>query len=206
MKILINLKTYKYGKESLNLVKKIEKFNKDIIVGVQPTEIFQISKSTKLEVFSQHTDFFVPERFTGYVIPEAVKSAGAKGVFLNHSEHRLSFDVIKKTTTRCKKIGLKVAVFVDSLNLAKKVDKLKPDYLVYEPAELVGGKISVSETKPSVIHKISKVVKNPFLVGAGIKTKKDIDKSIELGAKGVAFSSAITLAKNPEKKLKQLFN
>jgi thiamine monophosphate synthase len=43
-------------------------------------------------------------------------------------------------------------------------------------------------------------------VGAGIKTKEDIDKSIKLGASGVAFSSVITTARNPRKVLKELLN
>ena len=95
-------------------------------------------------------------------------------------------------------------VFVSNLKEAKKVEKLKPDYLIFEPPELVGGKISVSKAKPELIKSISKNIKMKFLVGAGIHSKNDVRKSLELGADGIAVSSAITKSKNPWKKLREL--
>ena len=43
-----------------------------------------------------------------------------------------------------------------------------------------------------------------LLVGAGIKTKEDIGKALELGADGVLIASGIDLATDPEKALKEL--
>jgi triosephosphate isomerase (TIM) len=202
---IINFKTYKYGKDSLKLAKIIEKVSKEIIVGIQPSEIYFISENTKLKVYSQHVDFYEPERATGFLTPESLKSMGAVGVFLNHSEHPVNFEILKKTMNRCKKLNLKTAVFASDLSSAKKIEKLKPDFMIYEPPELVGGNISVSTSKPELIKKISRKIKVPFLVGAGIKTKEDIERSLEFGAKGIAVSSVITTAKNPEKKLRLLF-
>jgi triosephosphate isomerase (TIM) len=201
---IINFKTYKYGKDSLKIARIIEKVNKKIIIGVQPAEIYFISKNTNLKVYSQHADFYEPGRATGFLILESLKSMGAEGVFLNHSEHPIIFEILKKTMNRCKKLKLKTIVFVSDLSSAKKIEKLKPDFLIYEPPELVGGNISVSTSKPELIKKISKEIKIPFLVGAGIKTKKDIKKSLEFGARGIAISSVITTAKNPEKVLREL--
>lgn len=208
--IVINLKTYQQGKKVIELVKKIEKVSKKtgrkIIIGVQLTDIKNISEKTKLEIYSQHVDYFEKGRNTGFVLPESVKTQGAVGTFLNHSEHPINFEILKKTIKRCKKIKLKTAVFTDNLNSAKKIQKLKPDFLIYEPSELVGGNISVSTAKPESIKKISREIKIPFLVGAGIKTKEDIKKSLDFGAKGVAFSSVITLSKNPEKSLMKMIS
>ena len=97
-------------------------------------------------------------------------------------------------------------VFVKDLKQAKQIEKLKPDYLIYEPPKLVAGKISVSTAKPEIIKNLSKKLKRTtkFLVGAGIKTREDINTSMKLGASGVAFSSVITKAKDPHKKLKEL--
>lgn len=202
--MLINFKTYNQGKKVLKLAKKIEKIDKNIIIAVQATDISELKKQTKLKIFSEHVDFFKPGRNTGFIIPEAIKESGATGSCLNHSEHPLDLKTIKKTIQRCKNLKLKTAVFTKDLKQAKEIEKLKPNYLIYEPPELVAGKKSVSEEKPEIIKKFSKNIKIPFLVGAGIKTKKDVETSLKLGAKGIAVSSAITKSKNPEKKLKEL--
>ncbi|MBU0958330.1 MAG: triose-phosphate isomerase [Nanoarchaeota archaeon] len=203
--VIINFKTYKLGEKALKLAKAIERYDKNIIVGVQASHLREIAKKTKLKIFAEHVDYFEPGRHTGYIIPEAVKKDGAKGTFLNHSEHRLDFKIIKKTVKRCKKIGLKTAVFVTSLKEAKKIKRLKPDYLIIEPPELVAGKISVSKAKPELISKIAKKLKYAFIVGAGVKNKQDVEIAMKLGASGIAVSSAITKAKDVKKALKRLF-
>lgn len=204
--VVVNFKTYKQGTGVIKLAKAIEKVRKNIIVGVQPEDIYEISNSTKLKVFSQHVDFFPPGRSTGYIIPESVKADRAAGTFLNHSEHKLNYSILKKTIARCRKIGLKTMVFAGSLKEAEKIQKLKPSYLIYEPPELIAGKISVSESKPEVIKNIKRKLKMKFLVGAGIHTKEDVKVAMKLGAAGIALSSAITKAKNPGKKLRELIN
>jgi triosephosphate isomerase len=202
--IIINLKTYNQGIKATALAKKIGEVDSKIIIGVQPTNIFQISKSIKNPIYAEHVDFQTPGRNTGYILPEAVKNAGASGVFLNHSEHRLDLSTIKKTTKRCKALKLRVAIFAKDLVQAKQLKKLKPDYLIIEPPELVAGKISVSKAKPKLIEEIGKKLKYPFIVGAGIKNSEDLKIAVKLGSKGIAISSAITTAKNPKKVLKEL--
>jgi triosephosphate isomerase len=202
--IVINLKTYQQGEKSVKIAKEIEKVSKEVIVGVQASDIYEIAKKTKLKIYAQHVDYFEPGRNTGYILPEAVKKDGALGTFLNHSEHKLSYDVLKKTIERCKKLKLKTMVFVKDLKQAKEIEKLKPDYLIYEPPELVAGNISVSSSKPEIIKNISNNIKMKFLVGAGIKTSEDIKLSMKLGASGIAVSSAITKAREPGKVLKEL--
>ena len=202
--VIINFKTYQQGKKAVELAKKIENVDKNIIIGVQASDIYEISKATKLKVYSQHVDFFKPGRHTGYILPEAIKKDRAKGTFLNHSEHPLKFSILKKTIKRCKKLSLKTSVFVKGLKQAQKIQKLKPDYLIIEPPELVGGKVSVSKAKPGLIEEIAKKLKTKFIVGAGIHTREDVKVAMNLGASGIAISSAITKAKNPRKKLREL--
>lgn len=203
-KIIINFKTYKSGKDALKLAKTIEAVDKNIMIGVEASDVYEISNKTKLKIFVEHVDPCTPGRNTGYIVPEAMKREGAIGTFLNHSEHPLDFKTIKSTIEICKKIKLKTAVFVKDINEAKKIEKLHPDYLVYEPKELVAGDISVSSAKPGIIKKLSEQLKMDFLVGAGIKNSIDIKKSLELGAIGVALSSLITTSKDPKKALKEL--
>ncbi|MCK4997416.1 triose-phosphate isomerase [Candidatus Pacearchaeota archaeon] len=204
--IIINMKTYNQGSKAINLAKKISEVDSKIIIGVQPTNIFQISKLVKNPIYSEHVDFQETGRNTGYILPEAVKASGAKGVFLNHSEHRLDLETIKKTAKRCKKLKLKVGIFAKDLNQAIELKKLKPEYLMIEPPELVAGKISVSKAKPKLIAEIGKKLKYPFIVGAGIKNSEDLKIAVKLGSCGIAISSAITTAKNPKKVLKGLIS
>ncbi len=204
--IVINFKTYKQGKAAIDLARKIAKVDKNIIIGVQASDIKEITEETKLKVYAQHVEYFWPGRHTGYILPEAVREDKAAGTFLNHSEHKLKFRILKKTIKRCREAGLKVLVFASSLKEAKKIQKLKPDYLVIEPPELVAGKISVSKAKPELIEKIKNKLKMPFLVGAGIHNSEDVKIAMKLGASGIAVSSAITKARNPEKKLRELLS
>ena len=203
--IIINFKTYKSGSRVLNLARAIEKFSKKIIVGIPATEIKEVAKKTKLKVYAEHVDPLLSGRNTGFISPEEVKSDGAVGTFLNHSEHKLNFKTLKKTIQICKKVKLKTAVFASSLHEIKKISKLKPNFLIYEPPELVAGKASVSSAKPKIIKKISQTLKRNFLVGAGIHDREDVKTALELGASGFAVSSSVVLAKNPEKKLKKIF-
>jgi len=201
---IVNFKTYKQGKDVLKFAKKIDSVDKNIIVGLQAPDIEEVAKKTKLKVYAQHVDSGFPGRNTGFILPESVKADGADGTFLNHSEHRLKFDILKRTIKRCKQIGLKTAVFAGSLEEAKKIEKLHPHILIIEPPELVGGKISVSSAKPELIKKISKSLNMRFLVGAGIHSRKDVEIAMKLGASGIAVSSYVMKARNPIKELNEL--
>jgi len=207
--IIINFKTYKQGKEVIKLARKIENIAKknkkyNFILGVQPTDVYEVAKSVKLPVYSEHIDPFKPGRYTGYILPEAIKNDSGRGTFLNHSEHPIAFDTLKQTIKRCKVLHLKTAVFVKNIKEAKKVEILKPSYLIYEPPELVAGKTSVSKAKSFIIRKFKDKIKIRFLVGAGIHTHRDLKNALDLGASGVAISSAIVKSKAPEKKLLRL--
>ncbi len=49
----------------------------------------------------------------------------------------------------------------------------------------------------------TKSIKNiPILCGAGIKTRQDVAKAMELGVQGILVASGVALAKNPEQVLR----
>ena len=202
--LVINLKTYQFGKKAFELAKKI---NKKAIIAAQPADIYLFSKKLKNKIYAQHVDCFGPGRNTGYILPESVKQAGAKGIILNHSEHKLNFDILKKTINRCKKLKLKTLVCASNLNEVNKIKKLRPDMIAYEPKELIGSGISVSKAKPDIVKKFSELLKSTKIIalcGAGITDREDVLIAKKLGCKGVLVSSAVTKAKNPEKILKNL--
>ncbi|MFZ1970592.1 MAG: triose-phosphate isomerase [Candidatus Nanoarchaeia archaeon] len=201
---IINFKTYKQGEQVLKLAKIIEKIDQEIIIAVPASDVKNVKIHSKIRVFAQHVDYFEKGRNTGFIIPESVKAQGADGTLLNHSEHKLEFNVLKKTIKRCKDVGLKTAVFAADLSEARKIEKLNPDFLIIEPPELVAGKISVSSARPDLIKKISEAIGMKFLVGAGIHNGKDVEIALKLGASGIAVSSAITESRNPSRDLEKL--
>ena len=166
--------------------------------------MYRVSKETKLKCYCQHVDFMEEGRNSGFVLPEGVKGNGGVGVFLNHSEHPLEFKILKRSIERCKKLKLKTLVFAGDLKTALKIEKLGVDYVCIEPAELVGGKISVSSARPELIRDIGKKLKGKFLVGAGVHSTEDVKVAMKYGATGVALSSAVTTSKNPGKVLRDL--
>ena len=94
-------------------------------------------------------------------------------------------------------------VCVKNVRELKKVKAFKPTAIAVEPSELIGGKTSVSTAKPSLIRNACKNYKT-VLVGAGIHNQKDVEVAMDLGAKGILVSSAITKSYNPEKLVEEI--
>lgn len=205
--IVINLKTYKEGtgEEAAKLARLAEQVSKDIILAVQDTDIFPVAMATKLKIYAQHVDAEDFGAHTGRTLIQSVSMAGGKGSLLNHSENRISFDQIKETVEKSKKQKFPLIVCVQNLEEAKKVAELRPDYIAYEPPELIGGDISVSTSKPEIIKDIVNAVKPvAVLVGAGVKNNSDVKKSLELGAKGVLVASGVVKAEDKKAAIEDL--
>ena len=130
--IIINFKNYVYGRKSLKLAKKIEKFLPSAIVAVPSVNIRYISFNTKLKVYAQHLDYFNGEKTTGHLIPEVAKAHGIVGTLLNHSEHKIKPEEIRKTINECKKINLKVIVCAANLIESKEIKKFRPFAIAFE--------------------------------------------------------------------------
>ena len=209
--LFLNFKTYP-SSTSQNAVKLAhiarevsQKFNTEIIVCPTATDLFAVSQ-VGLPTWSQHVDFFDQGRATGFVPPELVASTGAVGTLLNHSEHKLDFETLSKAHARAKAINLKTLIFAADLDEAKKVSALNPDYIGYEPPELVGSsEISVSEAKPEVVKDVVNALPHQkIIVGAGIKSANDSLVAISLGAVGIAVASSITKSENPKEEIEKL--
>jgi triosephosphate isomerase (TIM) len=208
---IVNFKSYPNatGRNALTLAKICEKVshatNIQIIICVQTVDIPLVAKSIKIPVFAQNVDPYEAGAHTGWVLAENLKDYGAQGTLLNHSEHKLSMDVLKKSLLRAKAAHLLTIVCAETPEEARLVASLKPDGIAIEPKELIGGNISVSSAKPELIEQSVRAVSFvPILCGAGIHSKDDVSKAIKLGAKGILVSSGVVNAVNPEKLLKEL--
>jgi triosephosphate isomerase len=209
--LLINFKTYEEGtgERGLKMAKIIEKVaaerGANIAIAVQIAEIHRISSEVSIPVYSQHMDGIHFGANTGWILPETIKAAGAIGTVLNHAEHQMETERLRESIDRAKEIRLRTVVCANTPDFAKGVAKFSPNYIAVEPPELIGGTVSVSTAKPEVITNSLKVVgKIPLLVGAGVKTKEDVKKGIQLGASGIFVASAVMKALNPEKIVKEL--
>lgn len=198
------------GKKALELAEKAEKVSYDtnICIGLAPqyVDIAPLAKAVSLPIFAQHIDSIKPGSFTGYVLPEAVKEAGAVGTLINHSERSLKLAEIDATIRKAKALDLVSVVCTNNSNVSVSAATLNPDFIAIEPPELIGTGIPVSKAKPQIITEILKLVKKVnskviILCGAGITKGEDVVAALKLGTKGVLVASGIVKAKEPYKVL-----
>lgn len=211
--LFINFKNYPQasGSKAVLLAQTCEEVSADtgipIIPCVASTDLINIARTIKCPVWVQHIDPIDTQKSTGFITPSVIKAHGSWGTLLNHSEHKMEFEEIKKAVLLAKQNSLRTMVLVENSDLARKVDELAPDYIGIEEPSLIASNQSMSRSEKGKqkIKEFIAVVKNAVpLVGAGISEKSDIRESLSLGAKGILVSSAVVKAKNPAKILKEL--
>jgi triosephosphate isomerase len=211
--LLINLKAFEQGtgKGAAKLAGIARRFAKsqkyELVLAAQPTDISTVAKA--ITTYAQHIDSVEYGSFTGHILPEAVKAAGAVGTLINHSENPLSLEEVEKCIARAKKCGLVTVCCAPNPKAVERIARMGPDYVAVEPPELIGGTISVSTAKPEVIRKSVELVKraNPkvkVLCGAGIHNKEDVKIALKLGTHGILVASAIVKSDDPARVIKEL--
>lgn len=206
--LITNFKTYESatGVRALELAKLHEEVAKEYGVNFavcpQVMDIWMVASQVKIPVFAHHFDAVTHGQFTGHILPEALKMAGADGSLLNHAEKRIPFSQIADSLNRAREVGFFTVVCARDLKEAKEIAALNPDAVAIEPPELIGGDISVSSASPDIISKaVKEIPRVPVIVGAGVKTGEDIKIALKLGAKGVLVASGVTRAADPRKVL-----
>jgi len=205
--VIVNFKTYPEatGERAIELAKIIEEVavERGINAAVAPqhVDIHRISSQVRIPVIAQHVDPISPGRNTGWISVESVKSAGAVGTLVNHSEHKLPISQIWEIIRLANGAGLTTVACTADVEESKKVAKVGPDMIAIEPPELIGTGIPVSKAKPEVVRNSVEAIKeiNPkvrVLCGAGITTGEDVLKAIELGTEGVLIASGVVCAKD----------
>jgi triosephosphate isomerase (TIM) len=211
--IAINLKRYDevIGKNAVKFAKAAKKLSlkHKVTILIAPPE-YAIEDSSKLTpTLSQHLDPFEPGAHTGSMLAKEVKDLGAVGSLINHSEKRIPANDVKTCVEMCKKYGLLSVVCVKDCQEARAFASFNPDFIAIEPPELIGGDISVSTAQPEIVRNAVNCVKvvspsTNVLCGAGVKTRDDVRKSIELGASGVLLASGVAKAPNIVKAMEEL--
>jgi triosephosphate isomerase len=212
--ILVNFKAYleATGRNAVELAKKAERVSREtqvsICVAPQFTDIAAVAEETEIPVFAQHIDPIEPGSYTGYVLADAVKEAGAVGAIINHSERQLRLSEIDAAIRIAREKKLVSVVCANNQSISAAVAALKPDMVAVEPPELIGTGVSVSKAKPEVVTATIKLVReiNPtitILCGAGISHGEDVAAALRLGTQGVLVASAVVKAKDPYRILRE---
>jgi len=203
--LIINFKVYDNSiKDTIKIANIVKRVSEEtgVNIVVAPSHISLKETAGIVPTFAQSIDPLNPGPYTGSVIAEDLKGAGVAGAIINHSEKRLNAEVVEKCVRRCKENSLISVVCVENQEEAKSYSEFNPTYIAIEPPELIG-KISVTQVNPKIIEDVVKSVNVKVLCGAGIRTKDDIKKALELGAVGVLVSSGIVKAENIEESLRE---
>ncbi|MDB6374672.1 triose-phosphate isomerase [Photorhabdus bodei] len=209
----IGPKAYLFGKDAITLAveadKLCEKYGVDIIFSAQYTDIAPISSATKnIKVFAQHIDPLYPGKGVGAVLPEAVKTAGAVGVLLNHTEKPLTLETLTQTIKRADEVGLATLVCAGNCEEAAAIACLNPNMILAESPALIGkGRRNQQDMRE--IEKINRAIHqvNPdvlILHGAGITDENDVYRIIKAGADATGSTSGIIKAKDPIKMMEKM--
>ncbi|MCX9085419.1 MAG: triose-phosphate isomerase [Candidatus Methanoperedens sp.] len=207
--IVLNFKTYaqSMGEKAVIIAGYCEEVSKEsgieIIACPQTPDIFRVAGTVKIPIFAQHIDSPEAGGFTGHINADCIRSAGAVGTLINHSERRILLSEIDSSIQSARKAGLRTIVCTNNIAVTSAAAALCPDFVAIEPPELIGSGIPVSKANPDiVIGSVSAVKKiNPkvkVLCGAGISTGDDVAAAVELGTEGVLLASGVIKAKDPK--------
>jgi len=207
--LLVNYKTYieATGRKAVELSKKIRQVGRDTGVGVavapQFSDIHQVVMQVDIPVFAQHIDPITPGAFTGHVLAESVKAAGASGTLINHSEKNVGLADMDRSVELARQVRLTSVVCAGNARIASAAALAEPDMVAIEPPELIGTGRAVSKERPEIItdtvRRIRSVNRNvKILCGAGISTGEDVYAALKLGTQGVLVASGVVKAPKPE--------
>ncbi len=206
--VIVNFKAYKEstGKNAIEIAGKAEKVHQEthVFVGVAPqyADIATVARTVEIPVFAQHIDPIESGGFTGHVLAESVKVAGAVGTLINHSERQLKLSDIDLTIKLARENDLVSCVCANNPNISMAIATLEPDVIAIEPPELIGTGIPVSRAKPEVVTDTIRLVRQvnskvTILCGAGISNGEDVAAALRLGTQGVLVASGVVKAKDP---------
>lgn len=205
--IVVNFKTYPEasGPNALALAKLCEQVASEtgasIVVAPPMADLALVASSVSIPVFSQHVDDAPAGSATGHAVVENVRSSGAAGTLLNHSERRIKIAEIHELIERCRRNSLATIVCTNNIGVSKACAAMGPDFVAVEPPELIGGDISVTSANPEIVSGTVKAIQTVgkgvgVLCGAGVKNGRDVTIAVELGTDGVLLASGVVKAKD----------
>jgi triosephosphate isomerase len=208
--ILINFKIYKetFGDKAVELAKVIkevgDKYKIRMVVTASALDALRL-KDLGVEVWLQNVDQYLEGKHTGWVSAEQAMSLGIKGGLVNHFEHQVARGTALKIIKNKPK-GFEIMCCAKSTGQIERwMASAKPDYILYEPPELIGSSTDSVASKPESIKRAVELCGDvPLMVGAGVKSKEDVLVSLKMGAKSVGLASGFVLSKDPKRVLEDI--
>jgi triosephosphate isomerase (TIM) len=213
--ILVNVKTFKEGMGNrahlIANAAQLVAHESGIAIGIAPSfiDLHPIAHHFAIPVYAQHVDGFEPGAHTGHITVDAIKTAGAAGSLINHSERRLTLAEIESSVRALQAQKLISVVCSNNEATSAGAAALAPEYVAIEPPELIGSGVSVSKANPDIIRRSVAAVHaiNPkvrVLTGAGIQSGECVKIAVDLGTDGVLLASSVVKAKDPASVLRDL--
>ena len=171
-----------------------------------------VTHDSSYKVISEHLDSASIGPSTGYSVPEVAKSFGAQGSIVNHSEHRIAQEEIKKLIPRLRSLEMISVVCAKDDEEVGVFSKMDPDFIAVEPPDLIGSGKAVSKERPGIITGSRSALEanrlpnssTKLLCGAGIVEGVDARLAVEMGADGILVASGVIKAANWTKKIQEL--
>jgi len=213
--ILVNLKTYQEGsgQRAHMIATAAERVAEEsgVTIGLAPgyIDLHPLCHHFRIPIYAQHVDGSEPGAHTGQVTVSAIKTAGAAGSLLNHSERRLTLAEIESSLQGLRVHKLLSVICTNNEATSAGAAALAPDFVAIEPPDLIGSGVSVSKANPEIIRRSVAAVHtvNPgvkVLTGAGIQSGECVKIALELGTDGVLLASSVVKSKDPVGVLRDL--
>jgi triosephosphate isomerase len=213
--ILINTKTFKEGMGNrahmIANAAQLVAHESGVTIGIAPSyiDLHPLCYHFAIPVYAQHVDGFAPGAHTGHITADAIKTAGASGSLINHSERRLTLADIESSVRALQAQKLISVICSNNEATSAGAAALGPEYVAIEPPELIGSGVSVSKANPDIIrrsiaavHAVNPMVK--VLTGAGIQSGECVKIAVDLGTDGVLLASSVVKAQEPADVLRDL--
>ena len=214
---LLNLKAYPaaLGPGALRIGRALEREGRRrrvaVALAAAGPDLGWLARELDIPVVAQHTDAGPVGAFTGRAVAGAVRAAGGAGSLLNHSERPLDDAQIRASLSSLRGEGLSAILCAATPARVRRLLPLRPPFLAIEPPELIGGKRSVSTARPEVITETVELARRlspatRVLCGAGIHSRQDVKRAMELGSDGILVASAVTLSPSPSRAIRTLLS
>jgi triosephosphate isomerase len=156
--LIVNFKNYPevLGEGSVRLADAVQRvaegFRVEAVVAPPIPMLSLVAWRVKVPVFSQTVSAESGDKTTGAILIESVRSAGATGTILNHSEAPRPIAELRKMVPKIDAAGMDVCLCAGTTKEAVKLATLGTKYLAIEPPQLIGTGIAVSKARPSLIR------------------------------------------------------
>jgi triosephosphate isomerase len=211
----INFKIYPGtgGQDGLEFARMIERVKQDtaanFVLTPQLPDLQRIATETDLTLTTPKVDAAKAGRGIGKILPETIREAGAAGAVINHAENRDTLSDVEQKIERCREVDMDSIVCVDSVEMGRAVAAFDPDSLVFEKPEDISTDRAITQTHPDRVRAFRDAIadvsrRTKVLVGGGISTAEDVRLAFEQGADATGAASAISLADDPEARLRSI--